>query len=355
MSVAIKHTLGNTGYFIRYYWKRILIALAMVFVLCGGIAFADSWDDKAETEGETLLSISYGFINDILNPKILTETGELLEIGYDGSEISVGPYTSSGAGAILDSIFKVSCVVAVIVLCISFLTDLAMMRQNDITEENVIRKLFMFVVGYLLIVNSMKICIAIADTGTWVTQHVTASVTMDVNNSADEIKENMWTESHTTETLEASGQRVKWTERLGNFVGDFGTKMGFIVQLIFPSLAMKLAWVIASVVCFSRAIELFLMSAFSPLAFMDSNTMDSLTNSPAWRFLKNILAISIQGAVITGTIAIASSMMGSIVNASSSSMGEFMEQSIQIIMIIFAEVSLIVRSQGIAKSVLAIG
>ena len=189
MSVAIKHTLGNTGYFIRYYWKRILIALAMVFVLCGGIAFADSWDDKAETEGETLLSISYGFINDILNPKILTETGELLEIGYDGSEISVGPYTSSGAGAILDSIFKVSCVVAVIVLCISFLTDLAMMRQNDITEENVIRKLFMFVVGYLLIVNSMKICIAIADTGTWVTQHVTASVTMDVNNSADEIKE----------------------------------------------------------------------------------------------------------------------------------------------------------------------
>ena len=83
--------------------------------------------------------------------------------------------------------------------------------------------------------------------------------------------------------------------------------------------------------------------------------MDSLTNSPAWRFLKNILAISIQGAVITGTIAIASSMMGSIVNASSSSMGEFMEQSIQIIMIIFAEVSLIVRSQGIAKSVLAIG
>ena len=139
MSVAIKHTLGNTGYFIRYYWKRILIALAMVFVLCGGIAFADSWDDKAETEGETLLSISYGFINDILNPKILTETGELLEIGYDGSEISVGPYTSSGAGAILDSIFKVSCVVAVIVLCISFLTDLAMMRQNDITEENVIK------------------------------------------------------------------------------------------------------------------------------------------------------------------------------------------------------------------------
>nr|WP_297703979.1 hypothetical protein [uncultured Butyrivibrio sp.] len=355
MGSALKHTHGNTGYFIRYYWKRILIALMMVLVLFGGIAFADTWDDKAEAEGETLLSISYGFINDILNPKVLTETGELLEIGYDGSEISVGPYTSSGAGAILDSIFKVSCVVAVIVLCISFLTDLAMMRQNDITEENVIRKLFMFVVGYLLIANSMKICIAIADTGTWVTQHVTASVTMDVNNSADEIKENMWTESHTTETLEASGQRVKWYEKLGNSVGDFGTKMGFIVQLIFPSLAMKLAWVIASVVCFSRAIELFLMSAFSPLAFMDSNTMDSLTNSPAWRFLKNILAISIQGAVITGTIAIASSMMGSIVNASSSSMGEFMEQSIQIIMIIFAEVSLIVRSQGIAKSVLAIG
>ena len=171
----------------------------------------------------------------------------------------------------------------------------------------------------------------------------------------DAIKAGMWEESHSNEMIEASGMHIAWYEKLGNGVSDFGTKMGFILQLFFPYLAVQLGWIIVSVVCFSRAIELFIISAFSPLAFMDSNVVENFYNTPAWRFCKNILAISIQGAVIAGVLAIGSSFIGAVVNGTSNTAGEFVEQSVQIIMIVFAEVSLVTRSQSIAKSVMAIG
>jgi len=359
MTLAIKHSLSNSGYFLRYYWKRIVIALALVSILFGGMAFA-AIDYNSEVENASgMLKLAYDWVDEIVSPKVLTEVTKLLNVGYNGSEVVIGPYTSSGAGAIFDAIFKVSCVIAVMVLAISFLTDLAMTRQDNLTEENLIRKLFMFVVGYLLIINAMKICFALADTGTWVTEKVVSKISTDGGALSDanfEIKKNMWIESHTLEIAQDSGVNIHLWDRIGYLFTDNAAKVGFILQLMFPYLAVQLAWVIASVVCFSRAIELYIMSAFSPLAFMDSNTIDgNFTQSAAWRFLKNILAIAIQGAIIAATVAIASSLIGAVVGSSSSSMGEFVEQSLQILMVIFAEVSLVMRSQGIAKSVLSVG
>ena len=358
MTLAIKHTLSNSGYFIRYYWKRIIIALALVSILFGGMAFAEINYESEVENASGMLKLAYDWVDEITSPKVLTEVTKLLNVGYDGSEVVIGTYTSKGAGAIFDAIFKVSCIIAVMVLAVSFLTDLAMTRQDNLTEENLIRKLFMFVVGYLLIINAMKICFALADTGTWVTDQVVSKISSNqLESDANfEIKKNMWIESHTLEIAQDSGVNIHLWDRIGYLFTDNAAKVGFILQLMFPYLAVQLAWVIASVVCFSRAIELYIMSAFSPLAFMDSNTIDgNFTQSAAWRFLKNILAIAIQGAIIAATVAIASSLIVAVVESSSTSMGEFVEQSLQILMVIFAEVSLVMRSQGIAKSVLSVG
>lgn len=365
MIMSIKHTLGNTRYWFRYYWKTICIFLVLGTTLLLGIAFADV--DAAShvaaiesgSEKDALLRHSFDMIDEIAGPKIVEKAGELLSVSYDGNEIYVGPYSSAGAGLIMDTIFSVSEIIAMIGLCVAFLSDLALMRTSEVSEENVIRKLFMFVVGMLFVAYSMKLCLWIANIGTGmadiVIEKMTNGETGSLIQGVEAVKANMWEECHTNEVLEASGMHIAWYEKMGNSVGDLGTKMGFILQLIFPYLAVQLAWVIISVVCFSRAIELFIISAFAPLAFMDSNVFDNFASTPAWRFCKNVLAIAIQGAVIAGVLAIGSSFIGAVVNGTSSTPGEFVEQAVQIVMIVFAEVSLVTRSQGIAKAVVNIG
>ncbi len=363
--LSIKHSLLNTRYWFRYYWKRLLILAFTLLTILSGIAFADvdapSHVSGIEngTEKDALLKYAFGMVDEIAGPKIVSEAGKLLSVSYDGSEIHVGPYSSVGAGLIMDTIFSVTEIIALIGLCVAFLSDLAVMKSSEVFEENVIRKLFLFTAGMLFIVYSMRICLWIANIGTGVADIVIEKMT-DPDSGAivegvENIKALMWEESHTNEMIQDSGIHIAWYEKMGNGVADFGAKMGFILQLIFPYLAVQLAWVITSVVCFSRAIELFIISAFSPLAFMDSNVYDHFSYTPAWRFVKNILAISIQGAVIAGVLAIGSSFIGAVVNGSAASAGEFAQQSIQIVMIVFAEVALVTRSQGIAKSVMSIG
>ena len=364
MGVAIKHTLGNTGNFIRYYWKKIAIIAVIALTVITGMAFADPAAGVRAIEDGTkfdpMLKMVFGWVDAIAGPEIIEKAGDLLSVYYDGTEIHVGPYSSAGAGAIIDAAFSISCALALVVLCISFFIDLAMTKVETVTEETVFRKLFMFIVGMILITSSLNLCLTIANVGTSVTNAIIDKMTNPgtgaVTSGLEEIKQIMYAESHTTEMLKEAGTHVAWYEDLGNRAGDLGAKFGFVVQLIFPYLATKLAWVIISVVCFSRAIELFLMAGFAPLAFMDSNAIDNFTTSPGWRFVKNIIAISIQGAIIAGVLAIGSSFITSVVVGSAgTSMDAFLEASIQIIMILFAEVSLVMRSQGIAKSVLAIG
>ncbi len=365
MTLAIRWHLRQVRDFFERYWKVLCIVLVVGFFLIAGIVFADV--DAAShvaalesgAESDPLLKFSFGMIDEIAGPKIVKEAGKLLSISFDGSEIHVGPYSSAGAGFIMDAIFSVTEIVAIIGLCVAFLSDMAMMKANDMIEENIIRKLVLFTAGMMFVVSSMNICLWIANIGTGVADLVIEKMAEPdggaVVQGVELVKAGMWKECHTSEVLEASGAHVAWYEKIGNTMVDFGARMGFILQLIFPYIAVKLAWVIISVVCFSRAIELFIVAAFSPLAFMDSNVFDHFAYTPAWRFCKTILAISIQGAIIAGVLAIGSSFIGAVVNGSSTTPGEFAEQAVQIIMIVFAEVALVTRSQGIAKSVLAIG
>ncbi|MBP3242155.1 MAG: hypothetical protein J6M92_16690 [Oribacterium sp.] len=365
VSLAARWHWRNAMGFLRRNWKVLCIGIIVGLLMITGVAFADVdavshvSGIESGSEKDPLLKFSFGMIDEIAGPKIVREAGKLLSISFDGSEIHVGPYSSAGAGLIMDAIFSVTEIVAIIGLCVAFLSDLAMMKSNDLIEENVIRKLVLFTAGMMFVVSSMKICLWIANIGTGVADLVIEKMADPEGGAIVEgvelIKAGMWEESHSSEVLEASGVHIAWYEKIGNNMADFGAKMGFILQLIFPYLAVQLAWVITSVVCFSRAIELFIVAAFSPLAFMDSNVFDHFAYTPAWRFCKTILAISIQGAIIAGVLAIGSSFIGAVVNGSSSTAGEFAEQSVQIIMIVFAEVALVTRSQGIAKSVLAIG
>lgn len=365
MLTAVRYSLGNARYWVKYYRKVLCIALMLGITILMGVAFADV-DASAHvsniengTEHDALLKRSFIMIDEIAGPKVVREAGELLSVSYDGSEIHVGPYSSAGAGLIMDTVFSVSEIIAMIGLCVAFLSDLALMRTSEVSEENVIRKLFMFVVGMLFVAYSKELCLWIANIGTGmadiVIEKMTDGETGSLIQGVEAVKANMWEECHTNELLEESGKHIAWYEKLGNTVGDTGAKMGFILQLFFPYLAVRLAWVIISVVCFSRAIELFIISAFAPLAFMDSNVMENFASTPAWRFCKNVLAISIQGAVIAGVLAIGSSFIGAVVNGTSSNAKDFVEQGVQIVMIVFAQVSLVTRSQGIAKSVVNIG
>ncbi len=368
MTKAIRHTLGNTSYFIRYYWKHIAIFSIIALVILGSltsIAFADvdaAAGVAAIEDGskfDPLLRMAFDWIDAIVGPEVIEDAGNLLSVYYDGSEIHVGPYSSSGAGVIMNAAYSITCIVALIGLCIAFFVDLAMMRTNDMNEENFFRKLLMFVIGMLLIGYSMNFCLWIANIGTGVTNAIIEKMTDSSNDALiegiDSIKQTMYLECHSNEIATDAGIYLDPFEWLGNVGSDIGARFSFILQLLLPYLATKLAWFIISVVCFSRAIELFVMSGFAPLAFMDSNTIDNFTTSPGWRFLKNIIAISIQGGIIAGVLSIGSSFTVAVVGSSSGNIGEFIEQSMQVVMITFAEVSMVTRSQGIAKSVLAIG
>ena len=411
MAASIRHSLGNTKNWIRYYWKALVVAVLLVAAV-SGFVFARTPTDRP-----------HGFVTDIMMDSITYSIGmdSLLdklhiEISDDFSAAKVYGIDIPNAGTFLCTIYNVCVGVAICFVCITFFTGLMNIRATELTEEMVYRKLILFVISILMCANAHKVASWICNLGTAITEKVavnytTTSTALDV---VEDIKDAMYYSTHTATyfwddvpdsakpyankadfetkvpeegtlswglqqlgTAIAGGPigtmlvahdvwssltgHMDWKTTVGHIFVNMGNTFSYVVELLFPFVISYVARIIIYFTVASRGIEMLLMCAFSPLMFMDSSSLEDFTHSSAWRFIKNMFAISIQGAIIIGIMIVGGAMMTSVLAQSVSATG-FVDtmsdtglSAVTLIIISLTEAGMCMRSGQIAKTIVSAG
>lgn len=91
---------------------------------------------------------------------------------------------------------------------------------------------------------------------------------------------------------------------------SFFSFLADIVMIVYLLLPWLLSWIMricVSVICYSRMIEIYIRAIFAPVAVSDF--FHSGLQGAGWRFLKNFLAVSLQGALIMAIAVIFGKLM----------------------------------------------
>ncbi len=189
--------------------------------------------------------------------------------------------------------------IATMMICIYFLLNIIdKMTSENFTWEQLARVLVMLVVGKFLIENSFEILTKLYAIGIELVEMVVSALGTGSEKNADV---NVALEAYKNMKEGKSGiMKVLW-DLLMMFV------------LLFPWLISWIMRLVVKIICYTRMIEILVRAAFSPLALSDF-FQNGLSGS-GWRWLKNFLAVCLQGVVIMAISLLYSAILGGIIDS----------------------------------------
>ncbi len=136
---------------------------------------------------------------------------------------------------------------------------------------------------------------------------------------------------------------VEWGN--GEHPKDIGilTALGVMCQLLIPWVATLILVACAYFICYSRLIEMMVRMLAAPIALSDF--MSEGLHGAGWRFLKNFLAICLQGALMAAICSLYPTIMTSVVTTSD----DFWITTLKYIAISFSAIALMFKSLSLAK------
>ena len=251
-------------------------------------------------------------------------------------------------------------------------------------DELIVKRFIALGAALILIANSTNICTGIADIGVSLMGDITGSVTTSpvdalVNSLErsleriasgedtsmdDEYEEEEEEEIEVTEdssliarVLKGIGDKANsLVKKITNQLKALSQALGFFMALCVPWLIAAIARVIIAIACYMRSVEICILTVLSPIPFaMMSN--EPLGSGPGARFLKNLAALSIQGAVMM-VIAIACSALmtnklWTFVNVGAD-FGELMTAGVETSAVAMCEAALLIKSLTLAQKAMGL-
>lgn len=295
-----------------------------------------------------------GWIDQIVGANKATEYENLLKISASGGNFSIGGVDSLGTLYSIvkkanDLIVPVAWGLALIFWGYEF-ADMLMQSNGQLIVEQVIKKLAFLVVAFYVIKDSMTFCGEIIDAGTTLTSMILGGI-RDVKMS-----------DGTVESFKKLIFESCWAEYKIAGLFDFTTvhaavcAIGFVVSMFLPWLITKVGDLIVRILCWSRAVEIFIFIAISPIMFIDLGTTKDLTHSSTARACKNLMALAMQGALILISISICQAILEGILTTSLVNNGteEFMNEIWKLALIAILQVSTISKTNSVAKQALGV-
>lgn len=344
-------TLAKKGFMnilpaIRYYKKQIIFAVLFVAILLGMVAFCAP-DHTTVTDMNSMTETMLGKVDELVNPTSVDEVKELTKVTFENGTLTVGSNTMSDT-SLITSINELCQGIAVIFVCMTFFISLFCSKDRDLQEE-ILKKCVFFIATLALVWYAQDICYGIAGIGSAITEKLANNVAanggiVDATTQWN-VKQVFFESVYTDDT--------GWTAQLGETFAS----LGLWLQLLIPGLAMWVVKMIINVTCWSRAFEIVTLSTFAPLAFADASSMDHFGHGGGSRFIKNMCALSISGAIILFIMMFGSAMSVQTISAAVSmgSISEIISGFTDVLIISFAEVGLVLKAQSISKTLLGVG
>lgn len=211
----------------------------------------------------------------------------------------INPETDSmytGAWEVVEKILVIIEPLAVMLLFIYFmLAVIDKMSSENFTWEQFIRQLAMLLAAKFLIEHGLDIIKILYSIGLVLVTQVQntgalADMAVDAKDLYDAFESSMDGESGIVKVFK---------------------KFIMIIFLILPWAGSFILQILVKVICYTRLIEIYIRIAFYPVALSDF--FHSGFQGSGWRYLKNFLAVSLQGAVILLIAIIFSQLFGGMV------------------------------------------
>ena len=214
-----------------------------------------------------------GMINDICGPDLFKDILEILSMNLFSDSVVL-----QAVKALHEVIKPIALMLAFIYFMIAFIDKTT---SEHFTWEQVWRQMIMLFVAVYLINHGFEILEYLFDIGMMV---------------AGDVSE-YYTEA-ATKTVEVEEIVEAWKESwgFGDWIPDLFVKVLLIVFLLLPWIISWIMGLVVSIICYTRMIEIYFRATFAPIAISDF--FHSGLQSAGWRFLKNFLAVCLQGAAI---------------------------------------------------------
>ena len=165
------------------------------------------------------------------------------------------------------------------------------MQQQQLDLEQIVKSLMKLILGLYFIQHGLELMAEIYGLGMAFLNDIVSSNSVGSSTPGDAIAREAW--------KELTGE---------NWDGDWGIwdafskGMPLFLQLFLPWLGSQIIKLIAIGVCFFRWIEFYILTCTAPFALSDFFTEGLHGNG--WRFVKNYIALALQGGIIMLAIVI---------------------------------------------------
>ncbi len=313
--------------------------------------------------------------------EFITQTGSFDAVnGYIHDNALVNNLHSSLIG--VSNVVRGAAASLAVILWFPSLLQAAVNHQDY--EELIIKRFIALAAALLLIANSTSICTGIADIGVSLMGDITGSASdspadalinslersleriasgedtsMDEEETEEEEEEIEVTEdsSLVARVIKGIGDKAKsLVAKIKNQLKALSQALGFFMALCLPWLIAAISRVIIAIACYMRSVEICILTVLSPIPFaMMSN--EPLGSGPGARFLRNLAALSLQGAVMM-VIAIACSALmtnklWTFVNVGAD-FGSLMTAGVEASAVAMCEAALLIKSLTFAQKALGL-
>ncbi len=310
----------------------------------------------------------------------ITKTGSFDAVnGYINENALVNNLNSSLAG--VSNVVRGAAASLAVILWFPSLLQATVNHQAY--DELIIKRFIALAAALLLIANSTSICTGIANIGVSLMGDITGSVTdspadalinslersleriaSGEDTSMDDEEEEEEEEIEVTEdsslvarVLKGIGDKAKsLVAKIKNQLKALSQALGFFMALCLPWLIAAISRVIIAIACYMRSVEICILTVLSPIPFaMMSN--EPLGSGPGARFLRNLAALSLQGAVMMviaiACLALMTNKLWTFVNVGAD-FGELMTAGVEASAVAMCEAALLIKSLTFAQKALGL-
>ena len=313
--------------------------------------------------------------------EFITKTGNFDAVnGYLNENALVNNLNSSLVG--VSTVIRGAAASLAVILWFPSLLQAAVNHQAY--DELIVKRFLALGAALLLIANSTNICTGITNLGVALMADIQGTTTdsptdalvsslersleriasgedtsMDDDTEEEETEEPEVTEdsSLVARVLKGIGDKASaMVGKIKNQLKALSQALGFFMALCIPWLIAATSRVIIAIACYMRSVEICILTVLSPIPFaMMSN--EPLGSGPGARFLRNLAALSLQGAVMM-VIAIACSALmtnklWTFVNVGAD-FGALMTTGVETSAVAMCEAALLIKSLTLAQKALGL-
>lgn len=215
-------------------------------------------------------------LNDICGPDLFTSIYDTLSVNLFSSG---GKY--SAVLSVIRSLYNIALPIGIMLMFIYFMLALVdKLSSESFTWEHLWRQLAMLLAAKYLMEHGFELLELLFGIGMAAMSKISVVSGADVSAAA----------------IDAEAMISGFRDSLGGWNIPIIRDVIMFVYLLIPWALSWLMRLCVSIICYSRVIEIYVRAAFAPVALSDF--FHSGLQGGGWKYLKNFLAVSLQGAII---------------------------------------------------------